>query len=169
MKSGPVFLWRGSVALLCEACQRLMIRWNIQTPATRRQAHWYVVIPNRGVSHADPQIFMHVHVLTKQTHTHVHARIHSHSSHFAKVLIYDSNMASRVYTVKWLEEKRMTEGFRDGNLAIDSCYVQEGGEKKWAAWKRFTPRLDEQIVNNSTCSIQDAHCDPWFFTSSKFC
>lgn len=136
MKSGPVFLWRGSVALLCEACQRLMIRWNIQTPATRRQAHWYVVIPNRGLSYANPQTFMHAHVLATQTYTvhthmysHVHAHIHSHSSHFTKVLMYDSNMASRVYTAKWLEEKWMTERFRDGNPAIDSCYVQEGEEK----------------------------------------
>lgn len=69
MKSGPVFLWRGSVALLCEACQRLMIRWNIQKPAGRRQAQWYVVIPNRALSYADPQTLMHVHVFATQAHT----------------------------------------------------------------------------------------------------
>lgn len=83
MKSGPVFLWRGSVALLCEACQRLMIRWNIQTPATRRQAHWYAVIPNRGLSYADPQTFMHAHILAVQTHAvhalHSHVQTHTHT------------------------------------------------------------------------------------------
>lgn len=80
MKSGPVFLWRGSVALLCEACQCLMIRWNIQTPATRRQAHWYAVIPNCGLSYADPLTFMHVHVLTAQTHAvHPHTRMCMHT------------------------------------------------------------------------------------------
>lgn len=135
MKSGPVFLWRGSVALLCEACQRLMIRWNIQTPAPRRQAHWYVVIPNCGLCYTDPQIFMHAHALIMQAQTvrsHTHMCVHTCTPTppiFAKVLIYDSNMASRVYTAKWLEEKRMTETQRTSNLAIDSCHVQEGGEK----------------------------------------
>lgn len=112
MKSGPVFLWRGSVALLCEACQRLMIRWNIQTAARWRQAHWYVVIPNCGLSDADPQTFMHVHVLATQGHT-VHAHIHSQSSHFAMVLIDDWNMASKGIHRKVIGRKKEWQRFRE--------------------------------------------------------
>lgn len=78
MKSGPVFLWRGSVALLCEARQRLMIRWNIQTSNTKRQAHWYAVVkPNRGLAQADPQTFMHVHVFATHIDTYS-SNTHSH-------------------------------------------------------------------------------------------
>lgn len=135
MKSGPVFHWRGSVALLCEACQRLMIRWNIQTPATRRQAHWYVVIPNRGLSDTAPQTFMHVHVLTSQTHTlHTHTHVCMHTYTHTLLLLplckgVDLWLKHGINIGKWLEEKQMTERFRDGNLAIDSRYVLESGEK----------------------------------------
>lgn len=99
MKSGPVFLWRGSVARLCEACQRLMIRWNIQTPATRRQAHRYVVIPNRGLAYADSVTFMHVHAVPARAH------IHPPLTPFEKLLIYQSNTATEK---NMLQERHFT-------------------------------------------------------------
>lgn len=134
MKSGPVFLWRGSVALLCEACQRLMIRWNIQTPATRRQAHWYEVIPNHGLSYADPQTFIHAHVLTTQTCTvHTHIRMCTHTYTPTPPTLQRcwcmTQTWHRRYTQQSDWKKNEWQRFRDGNLAIDSCYVQEGGEK----------------------------------------
>lgn len=158
MKSGPVFLWRGSVALLCEACQCLMIRWNIQTPATRRQAHWYVVIPNRGLSYSDPQTFMHVHMLTAQTYT-VHTRT------LQSVDLWLN------HGIKGIHSKvtgRKTNDRRDSETAIWLLIpaMCSKVEKK----KRYLPpHLDEQIVNNSTRYIHDACCDPWFFTASQFC
>ncbi len=54
-------------------------------------------------------------IYSTYTQLRVHAHIHSHSSHFAKVLMYDSNMASRVYTAKWLKEN---EWQRDSESAI---------------------------------------------------
>lgn len=115
MKSGPVFLWRGSVALLCEACQRLMIRWNIQTPATRRQANWYVLIPDRGPSHADLQIFMHVHVLVTLTHT-VHAHtlvcIHTYTPPSLQRPWFTTRTWDQGYTQQNEEKKSDRERFR---------------------------------------------------------
>lgn len=90
----------------------------------------------------------------------VHAHTHSHSCHFAKALIYDSNMT--VYTEKcillWLEEKMNDRKFqRASNLAIDSCYMQEGRLKS-----KLPEKFTEQIVTNPTQILQHScmsfHC-----------
>ena len=82
--------------------------------------------------------------------------------HFATVLIYDSTVASRVYTAKWLEWKWMTGRCREEALWL---LIPAGRWRRVEKYGRdFPPRLDEQIVNNSTHAIPNACCDPWFLS-----
>lgn len=164
MKSGPVFLWQGSVALLCEACQRLMIRWNIQAPTRSRQAHWYVLIPDHGLLCRSTNIY----VCTRSCDTYTYS-IRTHApplTHFANQLIYESNMAARVGTAKWLEENWMKEILR-WLLILAMCRKVE---KKSHCSRDIFPSpwlVDCKLVPCS--SVQDTLCDPWFHSALEFC